>query len=154
MNTELETLSGSPSDEEVVPLINALSEDLGNRFESDGRHSFQDWEDGNPKFIFIKVTSGYEVVGCGAVRPITANTGEVKRMFAKYKRMGIGSAVLSALEEKAKQAGYTTLWLETRVRNAEACNFYLKQGYTRIENYGRYINKPEAACFGKQLVTG
>lgn len=151
MKPELEILPGSPSDEDVSSLINALSEYLGKRFGSDGSHSFQDWKETDPKFIFIKVSRQDEMVGCGAVRPINANTGEVKRMFAKYKRMGIGSVLLSALEEKAKQAGYTMLWLETRAKNVEACNFYLKQGYTKIENYGRYVNKPEAACFGKQL---
>lgn len=151
MTEGLKIIPGSPYDEDIIPLIKALSEDLDSRFGNDGRNSFRDWEPGDPGYIFIKVNRNDEIVGCGAVRPVTGVIGEVKRMYSKYKRMGIGTTVLSALEEKAREAGYKELWLETRVNNTEACSFYLKQGYSGIENYGRYVNRPEAACFGKKL---
>lgn len=148
---ELEIHTASPFDQNVIPLIESLSESLGDRFGSDGRNSFSEWKENDPKFIFIKACRNDEVVGCGAVRPITNSIGEVKRMYSKYQRMGIGAAVLTALESEAGKAGYLELWLETRVKNVEACMFYQKFGYTGIENYGRYKNKPEASCFGKKL---
>ena len=65
--------------------------------------------------------------------------------------MGIGIKILIFLENKAKELEYKEIWLETRKRNTEACNFYLKNGYKQIENYGKYVNNNEAICFGKNI---
>jgi ribosomal protein S18 acetylase RimI-like enzyme len=59
---------------------------------------------------------------------------------------------LSYLEEKAKDIGFRNLVLETRLKNNEAVQFYQKQGYKVIPNYGKYVNRPEAVCFGKSLI--
>jgi ketosteroid isomerase-like protein len=59
--------------------------------------------------------------------------------------------VLAGLEAAARKAGYTTLRLETRAANEEACRFYQQHGYQRIENYGKYVGRDDAACFGKTL---
>ncbi|MBL7702387.1 MAG: GNAT family N-acetyltransferase [Ferruginibacter sp.] len=152
MENTFETRLTSPSDKSVSPLIEALSENLKERFNSDGKNSFQFWDENDPKYIFVSLSHNNECVGCGAIRPINEITGEVKRMYAKYRAMGIGSAVLAALEHEAGKAGYKQLWLETRDKNIEACNFYQKHGYKRIKNYGNYANRPEAACFGKTLI--
>lgn len=151
MTKEIEIKITTPFDESVIPLIDDLSKDLGNRFGSDGKNSFQEWEEKNPKFIFAKAYKNQETVGCGAIRPISDKIAELKRMYSKYKRMGIGVSVLSFLEDKANEIGYSEIWLETRKLNNEACNFYLNNGYTIINNYGKYIGNPEAVCFGKKL---
>ncbi|PJJ53329.1 GNAT family N-acetyltransferase [Hymenobacter chitinivorans] len=142
----------SPQAAEAQPLLDALSEQLGTRFGSDGRASFTEWHPADPRYIFLLARQqDGEAVGCGAVRPLADGVGEVKRMFAKYSRQGIGEAVLQQLEAEAKNAGYTELWLETRVANTEACRFYLKNGYQRRANYGQYIGRDNSACFGKLL---
>ncbi|QIX61817.1 GNAT family N-acetyltransferase [Hymenobacter lutimineralis] len=141
----------SPQAAEAQPLLDALSEQLGTRFGSDGRASFTEWHAADPRYIFLLARQDGEAVGCGAVRPIAEGIGEVKRMFAKYARQGIGEAVLHRLETEARRAGYTELWLETRVANTEACRFYLKNGYQRRPNYGQYHGRENSACFGKHL---
>ncbi|UOQ72793.1 GNAT family N-acetyltransferase [Hymenobacter cellulosilyticus] len=141
----------SPQAPEAQPLLDALSGQLGARFGSDGRASFTEWQASDPRYIFLLARQDGEAVGCGAVRPLAASVGEVKRMFAKYSRQGIGEAVLKQLETEARKAGYTELWLETRVANTEACRFYLKNGYQRRANYGQYIGRDNSACFGKLL---
>jgi GNAT superfamily N-acetyltransferase len=140
-----------PSDIEVVNLLEQLSNNLETRFGSSGKDSFKEWDENDSRFIFIKVSTSIEVIGCGGIRPISNEIGEVKRMYAKYKRTGIGKTVLAFLESEAKKVGYSEIYLETRIKNYEACNFYEKNGYNRIENYGRYIDKKDAACFGKKL---
>ncbi|MBG8554316.1 GNAT family N-acetyltransferase [Hymenobacter guriensis] len=140
-----------PQAAEAQPLLDALSEQLGARFGSDGRASFTEWQSGDPRYIFLLARQEGEAVGCGAVRPLAEGIGEVKRMFARYARQGIGEAVLHRLETEARRAGYTELWLETRVANTEACRFYLKNGYQRRPNYGQYLGRKNSACFGKLL---
>ncbi len=143
--------ASSPHAAEAQQLLDALSEQLGARFGSDGRASFTDWQNDDPRFIFRLARLDGEAVGCGAVRPLAAGIGEVKRMFARYARQGIGESVLHGLEAAAREAGYVELCLETRVANEEACRFYLKNGYQHRENYGRYVGRDNAACFGKHL---
>ncbi|MCB2376471.1 GNAT family N-acetyltransferase [Hymenobacter sp. BT635] len=150
--TAIQLEVSSPQAAEAQPLLDALSEQLGARFGSDGRASFTEWQANDPRYIFLLARMEGEAVGCGAVRPLAAGIGEVKRMFAKYSRQGIGEAVLQQLEAKAQQAGYAELWLETRVANTEACRFYLKNGYQRRPSYGRYVGRDNSACFGKHLL--
>ncbi|MEN2400445.1 GNAT family N-acetyltransferase [Flavobacterium sp. MC2016-06] len=140
-----------PNDSDVAAIIEELCVNLQERFESDGRNSFTDWEYNNAKYVFVIAELNAEIVGCGAIRPISEKVGEVKRMYSKYPRKRIGQTILSYLENKAKELDYTELVLETRVKNEEATQFYLKSDYVIIPNYGKYINRPEAVCFGKFL---
>jgi ribosomal protein S18 acetylase RimI-like enzyme len=148
----IEIVITTPFDTSIIPLIEDLSANLGSRFGNDGKNSFQQWDEKDSRFIFVKAIKNHEVIGCGAIRPITEEIAELKRMYSKYKRMGIGSAILSFLENKAKDEGYTNIWLETRKKNSEACDFYKRNDYQTIENYGKYINNEEAVCFGKKLI--
>jgi GNAT superfamily N-acetyltransferase len=92
-----------------------------------------------------------QLVGCGALRPLSAEIAEVKRMYARSQARGVGTAVLQALESYANENGYTTLWLETRRVNVQAVQFYLRRGYRPIANYGKYERNPAAVCFEKHI---
>lgn len=143
--------TANPSDEKVAAIIEELSINLYLRFGSDGKNSFTDWEYNNSKFVFVIANLDNQIVGCGAIRPISDTIGEVKRMYSKFPGKKIGQSILAFLEDKAKEIGYTDLILETRVKNQEAIQFYQKQGYKTIPNYGKYIDRPEAICLGKSL---
>ena len=151
MSDVISILPIDPSDEKVQAIIDELSAHLLFRFGSDGKNSFTGWQADNPDFVFVIAKINNEIVGCGAIRPLDKNTGEVKRMYSKLPRKKIGQTILASLEEKAKTIGYTHLVLETRVNNNEAVQFYQKQGYSQIPNYGKYIGRMEAVCFGKSL---
>ncbi|POY35872.1 N-acetyltransferase [Solitalea longa] len=147
----LQIIETTPADIEVAPLIEALSAELEKRFGDNGEKSFQDWDNESNKAVFIKAILLGEVVGCGAIRPISNDVAELKRMYAKYNRKGIGKNVLSYLENKARDLGYQKIWLETRKLNQEACSFYLKNNYKKISNYGKYVGNEKAICFGKEI---
>jgi len=151
LNQNLSIKITNPDDEKVLAIIEELSANLYLRFGSDGKNSFADWQYDNSKFIFVIAEIDNEIVGCGAIRPIDENIGEVKRMYSKFPGKRIGQTILSFLENKAKAIGYSDLVLETRIKNQEATQFYQKQGYKVIPNYGKYTDRPEAICFGKSL---
>ncbi len=90
-------------------------------------------------------------MGCGALRPIDADTAECKRMYAMPGTTRVGTAVLLHLEQRAVAFGYAQVWLETRRVNARAVAFYLRRGYAPIPHYGKYQGQPQAVCFGKNL---
>ena len=141
----------NPTDEKVLPIIEELSANLYLRFGSDGRNSFTDWENNNSKYVFAIAEIDNEIVGCGAIRPISETIGEVKRMYSKYPGKKIGQTILAYLEDIALKSGYRELVLETRIKNSIATQFYERQGYKVIPNYGKYTDRPEAICFGKSL---
>ncbi|MFH6957278.1 GNAT family N-acetyltransferase [Flavobacterium aquidurense] len=92
-------------------------------------------------------------VGCGAFREKENDTVEIKRMFVHpdYRKKGIASALLSALEIWAAEENYNYTILETGKKQPEAINLYQKQGYSVIPNYPPYENMDNSVCMKKAL---
>lgn len=92
-------------------------------------------------------------VGCGAFKKFDTHTVEIKRMFtnSKSRKKGIASKILQELETWAKELNYNACILETGIRQNEAVNFYKKNGYTLIPNYGQYKNVANSLCFKKMI---
>ena len=108
-----------------------------------------------PRSIFaIARNMRGEAVGCGAFRPMDEKAAEIKRMYVREKSSGVGTKLLSYLEQQAFAMGYQVLRLETRLVNQGAVAFYERKGYRRIPNYGRYQDRAEAVCFEKRLDIG
>lgn len=56
----------------------------------------------------------------------------------RFRRRGVGSALLEAFEERARELGAEEVILQVRVDNRAAVNLYLKHGYRivrRIKGY-------------------
>ncbi len=134
-----------PNTPNAIQLMDELSDVLESITGNSGRNSFSASDICGERAIFvIAYNENGEAVGCGAIRPIDDNSAEFKRMYAKEKGNGIGTKVLTYLEAKAQELGYTALRLETRLINQRAVAFYENRGYYRILNYGKYVNRPEA----------
>lgn len=65
------------------------------------------------------------------------------------RRQGLASAVLAALEDAARSAGYRRVILETGPEQPEAHALYLRRGYLTAPNLGRYAT---ATAYEKLLV--
>ena len=141
-----------PFSSESHRLIEMLSAELAAITGDNGKSNFtvEAMYDDKALWVLAKNAHG-EAIGCGAIRPLTQNTAELKRMFSDRSVPGVGGALLTFLETSAKDMGYSELRLETRHINHRAVNFYEKNGYIRIENYGPYIGRTEAVCFSKAL---
>ncbi|HEX9882165.1 MAG TPA: GNAT family N-acetyltransferase [Hyphomicrobium sp.] len=90
-------------------------------------------------------------VGCGALRAIDRDVGEVKRMWvhARARRLGVGRRILEALESQARARGLRTLRLDTNRALKEAHALYGKLGYVEVE---RFNDEPYAHhWFAKSL---
>ena len=92
-------------------------------------------------------------VGCGAFRRHDAGAAEVKRMFVQptHRGQGVAQAVLAALEQWARESGYTAAVLETGKRQPAAIRLYQRSGYARIASYGQYVNVENSVCLAKEL---
>ena len=141
-----------PTSPESRQLLEALSQTLQRITGSSGTASFdvRDVQDERACFAVARLDTG-EAVGCGALRPLAPGIAELKRMFAVPGSQGVGQVLLAFLEQQARAFGYEQLWLETRRVNERALRFYDRHGYVVIDNFGRYVGRPEAVCLGKRL---
>jgi len=94
----------------------------------------------------MRASGGGTVIGCGAVRSMTRDTGEVKRMWIhpEARGAGLGSRLLDALVAQSRELGHTTLLLDTSVVLTEARALYAKHGFVAIEPYN---DNPDATHF-------
>ena len=91
--------------------------------------------------------------GCGAVRRISDEEAEIKRMYTlpTARGQGIGRAILIALEDEARRLGAKRLVLETGERQPEALALYTRHGFIQIPLFGEYIGSPLSVCMAKEL---
>ncbi|MFC4158812.1 GNAT family N-acetyltransferase [Chitinimonas lacunae] len=141
-----------PDSPDARRLIDELSATLARIAGDNGPSPFDLSEARAPqaRFVIARDASG-QALGCGALRPIARDIAELKRMYARQGRNGVGSAMLKHLEEEARQLGYRALWLETRKINTVAVAFYQRHGYLIIPNFGKYAGRDDAVCFAKSL---
>jgi ribosomal protein S18 acetylase RimI-like enzyme len=141
-----------PASSDSYTLMEELSETLVQITGDSGKSSFNPNDVRSDKARFVVARNGDgEALGCGALRPLQEDIAEVKRMYSRPGTTGVGSAVLKFLESEARALGYKALWLETRIVNERAVQFYGRRGYNRISNFGKYVGNAKAVCFEKRL---
>ena len=97
---------------------------------------------------------GYEdgiAVCCGGIKRLDAEACELKRMYVipEARGRGVARILLRALEDRARELGYTVARLDTGPKQAAAQHLYESAGYRPIPNFNA---NPVATYFGeKQL---
>ncbi|HZV43100.1 MAG TPA: GNAT family N-acetyltransferase [Saprospiraceae bacterium] len=78
-----------------------------------------------------------EPAGCVALRELDAHTCEMKRMFVypHFQGKGIGRILTRRIIEEAKRIGYSSIRLDTSIRQIEAQTFYHSLGFERTASY-------------------
>ncbi|MEO5722190.1 MAG: GNAT family N-acetyltransferase [Chthoniobacterales bacterium] len=92
-------------------------------------------------------------VGCVALRPLSGEIAEVKRMYVRpaARRAGVARLLMQRLEEVARAGGFREIWLETGLGQPAAIRLYESLGYERIASFGDYAHDPVSVCYGKRL---
>ncbi len=76
-------------------------------------------------------------VGCVALRPHDAHTGEMKRLFVRpgHQGRGLGRFLVEAVIAEARAIGYTSLLLDTLPSMQSAIRLYESIGFVRRAPY-------------------
>lgn len=129
-------------------LIEALSDTLATITGDSGKRNvdLQDFTSLRAVWVLAKDEQG-EARGCGALRPLSDEVAELKRMYSDGGKGGVGAAILEYLENAARQLGYREIWLETRKVNVRAVNFYLKHGYKQTANTDLMLVEKKLSAF-------
>ena len=128
------------------------------------RERYGGWEGAGPEPEpeLFEVPDGYFLVawldgspiGCaGICRCEGEQAAELRRMYVapEARRIGAARALMTALEEKARELGYRTLRLETGPEQPEAVHLYETSGFAVIPNFGPYTGQRGSICMEKPL---
>jgi len=146
----------SPADVDVVAasgLLTELDADLLRRYPGEPVNGIEPTEFRLSGGYFVLARVHGELAGCGAIRPHSQSTVEIKRMFvrAPFRGKGIGCAMLRALEAEARARGFAESILETAIRMPEAIALYRSCGYQVMEPYGQYVGSARSVCMRSAL---
>jgi putative acetyltransferase len=108
-----------------------------------------------PDITFWTVWDSEVLLGCGALKELSATHGEVKSMRTPkaLRRRGAGRAILAHIIEVARRRGYETLSLETGSNPAfvPAQALYGSFGFTQCGPFGSYRADPHSVFMSLRI---
>jgi putative acetyltransferase len=109
----------------------------------------------SPDITFWSVWENGELLGCGALKELDLQHGEIKSMrtASAHLRKGVARAVLYQIIVEAKRRGYRRLSLETGSMAAfePARQLYAACGFSYCEPFGDYVNDPNSVFMTLEL---
>ena len=117
-------------------------------FVAEIRRLYPDWDPSRPprsspedlappggSFVVVYVDG--EPAGCGGLKRLDAETGEVKRLYVapEFRGRQLSRRLLAALEDGARELGYGLVRLDTGERQPEALALFRSSGYREIPDY-------------------
>lgn len=109
-----------------------------------------------PGEVFLLAQVEGAVAGCGAIRALPdadqPNACEMKRLYVRpaFRGFGLGRALAEALMQAAREAGFSSMYLDTLSDMAAARELYASLGFESTEPY--YYNPlPGAHYFRADL---
>ncbi|MCL6557161.1 MAG: GNAT family N-acetyltransferase [Burkholderiales bacterium] len=150
---------GAPVAQKMVAEAQA---EITQRYGSEDENPVESVQFDPPEGVFLVAWIDGQPVGCGGWRTIShfsedgglaEDVAEIKRMYVapSARNSGVATALLTALEESARESGMRRVVLETGLAQPEAIAFYTKMGYERVPNYGYYKDSPDCVSFGRDL---
>jgi putative acetyltransferase len=108
-----------------------------------------------PEITFWTVREGLMLLGCGALKELDSEHGEIKSMrtAVAFRGRGAGRAVLAHMITEARKRGYRRLSLETGSQEAfiPARRLYESFGFSYCQAFGAYQADPNSVFMTLRL---
>jgi len=108
-----------------------------------------------PEITFWTIWSGNELLGCGALRQLNPDHGEVKSMRTStaHRRKGVARVLLSHIIDEARMRSYKRLSLETGSMRAfePAQKLYASFGFAYCPPFADYVDDPNSVFMTRSL---
>jgi len=103
--------------------------------------------------VFFVIRQDGIAAGCGGVKLVGGEYGEVKRMFIRpqYRGLGLAKLMLDHLTAYARGQGLPLLRLETGIHQHAAIALYEQAGFQAIPPFGAYRADPLSRFYEKSL---
>jgi len=108
-----------------------------------------------PEITFWSAWENGELLGCGALKELNAQQGEIKSMRTSsgHLRRGVAKGLLDYIIGEAKRRGYRRLSLETGSMEAfePARQLYARAGFSFCGPFADYIEDPNSVFMTKRI---
>lgn len=108
-----------------------------------------------PEVTFWTLRRDGELLGCGALKELAPDHGEVKSMrtATAARGAGVATALLRHLLDQARGRGYARVSLETGSHDffEPAHRLYVRHGFARCGPFGDYVADPNSVFFTRTL---
>lgn len=109
-----------------------------------------------PEITFWSVWSGNSLVGCGALRELAPDHGEIKSMHTAlaHRGKGVAAQLLTHILNEARARSYRRVSLETGATDgfAPARALYARFGFTECAPFGGYREDRHSVCMTLELL--
>ena len=143
---EIQVEAALTATDEVRQLVGELESVLAAEYPPEQRHGLALDAIFQPHVRFFIARRQGTAIGCGGVA-LFPEYAEVKRMYVRpsARGQGVAEAILSRLEQEARDAGRSVLRLETGDRQFAAMRLYIRAGFRECPAFGDYALKPPDA---------
>jgi len=140
---------------EIIQLIRDHLESMAQQSPPESVHALDLEALRRPDITFWSVWSGSELMGCGALKELNAEHGEIKSMrtATQHRRKGVAAKLMQHLLTEANQRAYRRLSLETGSQEsfAAARNLYASFGFQYCAPFAEYVDDPNSVFMTKEL---
>ncbi len=145
-----------PDSPDAVTLIEELEAHLAPQYPSESRHGLSVDRLIAESVTFFVVRYDGSLAGCGGIKLVGTEFGELKRMYVRpaFRGLGLAKELVERLAAHACEHGLSLLRLETGIHQREAIGLYERMGFRRIPAFAPYLPDPLSLCFEKSLSCG
>ncbi|HYR44942.1 MAG TPA: GNAT family N-acetyltransferase [Terriglobia bacterium] len=151
MEIKIDDLTGS----RIAELLREHLQNMAQNSPPESMHALSLEELRKPEITFWSVWSDTELLGCGALKELDPQHGEIKSMrtAAIHRRKGVAARLLEHILEEAKRRNYKRLSLETGSMDAfaPARNLYAQFGFKECGPFADYVEDPNSIFMTKEL---
>ena len=151
MEIKIDDLTGA----EIAELLREHLENMAENSPPESRHALTLEQLRQAAITFWSVWSDTELMGCGALKELDPQHGEIKSMrtASNHRRKGVAAKLLEHILEEAKRRNYKRVSLETGSMDAfiPALNLYAKFGFKKCGPFAEYIEDPNSLFMTKEL---
>ena len=151
MDIRIDDLKGS----EIRQFLREHLEDMARHSPPESIHASGLEELRKSEITFWSVWHDDELLGCGALKELNPEHGEIKSMrtASSHRGKGVATRLLSHILEEAKRRNYRRVSLETGSMDAfaPAHNLYAKFGFEKCGPFADYIEDPNSLFMTKEF---
>ncbi|WP_075619183.1 GNAT family N-acetyltransferase [Paenisporosarcina indica] len=151
MYIKIDDLTGS----EIVELVNEHLHGMTLQSPPESIHALNLEQLQRPEITFWSAWEDNSLVGCGALKELDSEHGEIKSMRTSslHLRKGVAKRLLQHIIEESKRRGYRRLSLETGSMNSfePARRLYTSFGFQYCQPFSDYLEDPNSIFMTMKL---
>ena len=144
MEIKRDNLTGT----KVAELLREHLANMAENSPAESMHALGIEELRKPDITFWSAWSGTELLGCGALKELSWQHGEIKSMrtASQHRRKGVAAALVEHILREARRRNYKRVSLETGSMEAfaPAHRLYKKFGFTECRPFANYVEDPNS----------